>query len=90
MTSLVVVAHAQSEPEAVMLCARLDDAGIRAVSRLAPDIPQFGAAGGRDIYVEDHLARAARELLQAPDFTDEELAQLSDQAAKELLEDPPA
>ena len=87
MTELVAVAFAHNEPEADMICARLADAGIQAVSKRSVDIPQFGSGGAREIYVEDHLATAAREALATPEFTDEELAELSDQAGRQR-EDP--
>jgi hypothetical protein len=80
---LVLVASAPSEPEAEMICARLARAGIVAVSKrgAGADVPAFGASGGRAIYVDEDLAQRAAEALAVPEFSDEELAELSEQAA---------
>jgi hypothetical protein len=48
-----------------------------------PDIPQLGRSGACDIYVEDDLEARAREVLVMPEFSDEELARLSDEAGRE-------
>lgn len=82
---LVFIAGAQSEPEAEMICARLSEAGIRAVSKrdIGADLPQFGAGGRRDVYVEEAFASSAREVLSVPEFSDAELAELSEQAGRE-------
>ncbi|MGA2755916.1 MAG: DUF2007 domain-containing protein [Solirubrobacteraceae bacterium] len=87
---LVSVASAQSEPEAQMICARLSEAGIRAVAKrnIGADNPEFGVAGARDVYVDEELAARARELLAVPQFSDDELAQLSEQAGREATEAP--
>ena len=78
---LICVASAQNEPEAEMICARLSEAGIAAVTRGAA-VPQLGVGGGRDVYVEEELAARAREILAVPEFTDDELAELSEQAGR--------
>jgi Putative prokaryotic signal transducing protein len=81
---LVCVASAQGEPEAQMICARLSAAGIPAVFKRnsGSDLPQFGAGGAREVYVEDDLAARASELLSVSQFSDEELAELSDEAGR--------
>jgi hypothetical protein len=82
---LVAIASAQNEPEAEMICARLAGAGIDAVYKrgIGADLPQLGGGGAREVYVEERLAAQARELLAVPEFSDEELAELSDQAARD-------
>jgi hypothetical protein len=83
---LVFVASAQSEPEAQMICTRLSDAGIPAVSKrgLGTDNPQFGVGGSREVYVEEALSARAREVLDVPEFNDEELAELSERAGRDI------
>jgi hypothetical protein len=83
---LVAIASAQNEPEAEMICARLAGAGIDAVYKrgIGADLPQFGGSGAREVFVEERLAPQARELLSVPEFSDEELAELSEQAARDL------
>jgi hypothetical protein len=83
---LVLVASAQSEPEAQMICTRLSEAGIPALSKRGPgtDTPQFGVGGSREVYVEEALSARALELLQVPEFTDEELAELSERAGRDI------
>jgi hypothetical protein len=68
-----------------MICARLGESGISAVSKrnIGADNPEFGSSGAREVYVEEELASRARELLAVPEFSDEELAELSEQAGRE-------
>jgi hypothetical protein len=87
-TMLVSVAHAGNEPEAAMIRAQLAEANIASVTK-GPSVPQLGISGACDIYVEDHLASRALEVLAVPQFTDEELAQLSDEAGRQLGADEP-
>lgn len=61
-----------------MICARLSIVGIRALQRCNIGRPGWGAIEARSIYVEEHDAERATELLNIPDFTDEELAELSE------------
>jgi hypothetical protein len=82
---LVSVAMAPSEAEAEIICGRLNTEGIAAVHR-GGDIPQRGETGAHGVLVEEADAARAREILAAPPFSDEELAELSEQAAAE----PPA
>jgi hypothetical protein len=87
---LVSVASAQSEPEAEMICARLAGAGIRGLAKrnIGADNPEFGVGGTRDVYVDEALASQAREVLEVRQFSDAELAQLSEQAGREASEAP--
>ena len=88
---LVSVASAQTEPEAQMICARLAGAGIAAVSKrgAGADLPQLGLGGNRDIYVEPGLAARARDVLAVAEFSDEELAELSERAGRDAAADAP-
>jgi hypothetical protein len=81
------VAGAQNEPQAELIVQRLAAAGISAVSHLSSGNPEFGASGGRRIYVEETDIERAREALAdaEPAFTDDELAELSEQAARDAL-----
>ena len=89
---LVSVASARNEPEAQMICARLAGAGIHAVYKrgIGADLPQFGAGGNRDVFVDEELAPRAREMLSVPEFGDEELAELSARAGRDLAGESPA
>jgi hypothetical protein len=78
---LVPIAHASNEPEAAMIRAQLEAGDIPSVTK-GPSIPQLGSAGACTIYVDDHLAERALEVLAIPQFTDEELAQLSEEAGR--------
>ena len=91
MSGLVSVAAAGNEPEAELICQRLAQDGIPAISRPAAprEAPQFGAGARRDVYVEERFAARARELLAAPQFSDEELAALSEEAGRALGADSP-
>jgi hypothetical protein len=78
---LVSVAVVHSEPEAEMLAQRLGDAGLDFVTR-SGDLSAIGA-GSYEIFVEDDRAEEARELLEAPEISEEELAELADEAGRE-------
>jgi hypothetical protein len=65
-----------------MIRAQLAAVEIPCVTK-GPIAPQLGVAGACDIYVEDHLAARAREALVTPQFSDEELARLSEEAGRE-------
>ncbi|MGD0197395.1 MAG: hypothetical protein ABSC56_05760 [Solirubrobacteraceae bacterium] len=79
---LVAVAHASNEPEAAVIRAQLTEAHIPSVTK-GPRTPQLGASGACAIYVEDRLAEQALAILATPEFSDEELARLSDEAGRE-------
>ncbi|HEX4436934.1 MAG TPA: DUF2007 domain-containing protein [Solirubrobacteraceae bacterium] len=86
---LKVVAGAANQPQADLIVGRLAEIGIAAVSQLSLGNPEFGASGGRMIYVEERDVERARELLavEEPPFSDEELARLSEEAGREALDD---
>lgn len=65
---LVKVAYAQNLPEAQLIQGLLLEEGIPSMARRAPgfDVPDFLAAGPRDILVPESGAQAARETLRAP------------------------
>jgi hypothetical protein len=65
LEDLVKVARAQNQAEAELVEALLRDAGIPAVVRRSPgaDVPDFLAAGARDILVPAPLAEDARDAL---------------------------
>jgi hypothetical protein len=85
--TLVPIAYAATEPEADLLVQRLAAAGIPASPRVASP-PQFGASGGSDILVDERHEARARTLLEEPEFTDEELSRLSDEAGREYGNPP--
>jgi hypothetical protein len=65
---LVKVAYAQNLPEAELIQGLLLEEGIPSMTRRAPgfDVPDFLAAGPRDIFVAESGLEAAREALKAP------------------------
>lgn len=65
---LVKVAWAANQPEAELIEALLLEAGIPSMTRRAGgfDVPDFLAAGPRDILVPESGAEAAREALAPP------------------------
>ena len=62
------VAYAQNLPEAQLIQGLLLEEGIPSMARRAAgfDVPDFLAAGPRDILVPESGVEAARETLQAP------------------------
>ncbi len=87
--ALRVVAGAANQPQGDLIVARLAEEGISAISQLSSGNPEFGAGGGRTIYVEERDETRAREILSRddPPFSDEELARLSDEAGREVREE---
>lgn len=75
-----------------MLCERLLDAGIRALEKPNSGIGgmQIGGGGGREVYVQEQDAERALELLGMQEFSDEELAALSEQAYEENIGQEPS
>jgi Putative prokaryotic signal transducing protein len=65
---LVKIARANSQPEAELIETLLLEEGIPSLSRRSGgfDVPDFLAAGPRDILVPESGAQAAREALAAP------------------------
>ncbi len=88
MSVLRPVAGAQNEPQAELIVQRLAAAGVSAVSHLSSGNPEFGSSGGRTIYVEEKDVERARAALadEQPEFTDEELSELSERAGREARE----
>ncbi len=82
---LKVIAGAQNQPQAELIVERLAAEGITAIAQLSSGNPEFGAGGGRTIYVQEHDAERAREILavDAQPFSDEELTRLSEAAGRE-------
>jgi hypothetical protein len=77
-----VAATANSEPEADLICQRLEVAGIRATTQRSIGGPEWGVSGSRYIYVEAEQLARAHELLAAPDGLSEgELAKMAEAAA---------
>jgi hypothetical protein len=66
---LVKVARATNQPEAELIEAMLLEEGIPSMQRRSGgfDVPDFLAAGPRDILVPESAAEAAREALAPPD-----------------------
>jgi hypothetical protein len=62
---LVKVAGAQNQPEAEFIQGILRDAGVPSIVRRSggADVPDFLAAGWRDVLVPASLAETAREAL---------------------------
>lgn len=65
---LVKVARAGSQPEAELIEGMLLEEGIPCMLRrsLGADVPDFLAAGARDVLVPESAAQAAREALSWP------------------------
>ncbi len=63
---LVKVAFAQQQPEAEMIQGLLSEHGIPSMLRRAAgfDVPDFLAAGPREILVAEELGEQAREVLE--------------------------
>lgn len=60
---LVRVGFAHHQAEAEMLQGMLLEEGIPSMTKRSVDVPDFLAAGPRDIYVPESAAEFARELL---------------------------
>jgi len=86
--ALKVVATAANQAEGELICARLREAGVVAIEQRASGNPEFGGTGARYIYVRGAELDRARAVLAVnePPFTDEELGELSEQAAREARE----
>jgi len=80
---LEVVATVSSEAEADLIRQRLAEEGITALAQRSIGGPQWGLPGAQYVYVEADELERARGILAVPEFTDEELAELSEQAAEE-------
>lgn len=60
---LTVVAVAGSEPEADVICQRLEQAGISAIAQRTIGGPEWGASGSRYVYVRSADEAEARRIL---------------------------
>jgi len=87
--ALKVIATAANQAEGELIVARLSQADISAIEQRASGNPEFGGSGARYIYVQEADLERARAVLAVdqPPFSDEELSQLSEQAAREARED---
>ena len=83
--ALVAIADAGNEAEAIMILTRLRDSAIPAMSKpSAPrGLPQFGSAATQTIYVDAEYEARAREALEEPELSDDELAELAEEAGRE-------
>lgn len=65
-SKLVKVAYAQQQAEAEMIQGLLSEHGIPSMLRRAAgfDVPDFLAAGPREVLVAEELAEQAREVLE--------------------------
>ncbi|HSZ13819.1 MAG TPA: hypothetical protein VK790_07275 [Solirubrobacteraceae bacterium] len=89
--TLEVAASASNAPEADLICQRLADAGIHAMSQRSIGGPEWGVSGGRYVYVEAEDLARAREVLAAPvGISEEDLAALAEAAAPREAGDEPA
>lgn len=63
---LVKVAYAQNQAEAEMIQGLLSEHGIPSMLKRAPgfDVPDFLAAGPRQVLVAEEIAAQAREVLE--------------------------
>ena len=62
----VKIAYAQQQPEAEMIQGLLSEHGIPSMLKRAPgfDVPDFLAAGPREVLVAEELVDQAREVLE--------------------------
>jgi hypothetical protein len=86
--ALKIVATVANEAEAEMVCGRLSDAGIHAISQRTIGGPEWGWSGGRYVYVDEADVDRASALLNSEEgsFSEDELARLSDEAGREADE----
>lgn len=83
---LEVVATAGNDAEADLIRQRLAEAGITALAQRSIGGPQWGLPGAQYVYVEADQLERAREILAVPEFSDEELTALSEQAVEDSEE----
>jgi hypothetical protein len=85
------VGRAQNQPEAELLQGLLLEEGIPSMTRRAPgfDVPDFLAAGPRDILVPESGMEAAREALGASPSPPGERSDAGADADADAGEDPP-
>lgn len=85
---LKIVTSVTNQAEAELLCGRLMEAGIHAMSRRGFGGPEWGGSGANDVLVNAEDVERARELLGAEEepISDEELARQSEEAGREASE----
>jgi Putative prokaryotic signal transducing protein len=85
---LKVVTTVASEAEAEMIRDRLLEADIHAISQRTVGGPGWGFPGARDVYVNEGDLDRAHAVLKADEgeFSDDELARLSEEAGRETNE----
>lgn len=83
------VAGAGNQAEAELICSRLLEAGIHAISQRNFGGPEFGGSGSRTVFVDERDAVRAREILATDEepVNEDELARLSEEAGRKALED---
>jgi hypothetical protein len=85
---LKVVTTAANDAEAQMVCERLAQEGIHALTQRTMGGPEWGLSGARDVFVDEHDLERARQLIDSGEesFSDEELAKLSEEAGRKAPE----
>jgi hypothetical protein len=85
---LKIVTTAANDAEAQMICERLAQDGIHALTQRTMGGPEWGLSGARDVFVDEHDLERARQLIDSGEesFSDEELAKLSEEAGRKAPE----
>jgi Putative prokaryotic signal transducing protein len=85
---LKVITTVTSEAEAEMIRERLLEADIHAISQRTIGGPEWGSSGARAVLVNETDLDRARAVLQADEgeFSEDELARLSEEAGREANE----
>lgn len=78
-----VASIVNSVTEAELVVGRLGEAGIVAVDKGGVVNARFAMAGPREIYVEDEDFERAREILDEPAISEEELIKAEEEDAAE-------
>ncbi len=83
-----VVTTVTSEAEAELIRERLLEAGIHALSQRTIGGPEWGWSGARSVFVKEADLDRARAVLKAEEgeFSEDELARLSEEAGREANE----
>jgi hypothetical protein len=83
--ALKIVTAVASEPEAELVVARLQAAGISAIAQRTIGGPEWGFSGARDVFVDEADLQRAHEVLASEkgSFSDEELGRLSEEAIRD-------
>ncbi len=85
---LKIVTSVTNQAEAELLCGRLREAGIHAMSRRSFGGPQWGLSSANDVLVNAGDLERARELLGAGEepISDEDLTRQSEEAGRAAFE----